>query len=89
MIAIVSSVTAYADHRVKDYAGARNKRNMACGFGVAAIVIGTLVVIGVIILFSTASAMIAESMQSIGGNHDRSSAAVPDNIASAFDGNNF
>ena len=50
MIAIVSSMTSYIDHRVGDYAGAGRKRKYALGFGITAIILGSLALLTVLIM---------------------------------------
>jgi hypothetical protein len=47
-LGIVSCIAAghsYTDHKVQDYERAKNKRRIAYGFGIAAIVVGTFILI--------------------------------------------
>ena len=55
IVSLLAAMTAYSDHKAQDYAGEQRKRNIARGFGIAAIVIGcvgivTLIIVQVVIV---------------------------------------
>lgn len=54
VIATVSAILAYVDHKVKEFDRARGKRNVAWGFGIAGIVLGSISIILTIVLVAKA-----------------------------------
>ena len=50
VIATVTSILAYVDHKTRDYVRSSSKKNVAFGFGIAAIVIGSVIFLSVIIV---------------------------------------
>ena len=42
-MSLLAAMTAYSDHKARDYAGEDNKRRLAKGFGIAAVVIGSII----------------------------------------------
>ncbi|ELT88383.1 hypothetical protein CAPTEDRAFT_195669 [Capitella teleta] len=52
-VSLMAASTSYTDHKVKDFNRATNKRNIAYGFGIAAIVIGCLVLIITIAIWAS------------------------------------
>lgn len=52
IVSILAATTAYTDHKSKDFARAQNKRKIAYGFGIAAIIIGIICTIAAVAYYA-------------------------------------
>ncbi|ELT92894.1 hypothetical protein CAPTEDRAFT_193016, partial [Capitella teleta] len=62
IVALLAATTSYTDHKVKDFSRSNNKRSIAYGFGITAIVFG-------VILWITAFAVPIAIIVSIANNY--------------------
>ena len=56
-------MTAYSDHKAQDYAGEQRKRKIAKGFGIAAVVIGCVAIVIVIVTQVVIATTLMQSYQ--------------------------
>ena len=56
-------MTAYSDHKAQDYAGEQRKRKIAKGFGIAAVVIGSVAIVIIIISQIVVAVTFASAVQ--------------------------
>jgi len=62
-LAVIMAVLSYVDHKAKDYARSKSKRNAAWGLAITAIVIGVIVVLGIAVMAVVWIATLASTMQ--------------------------
>lgn len=63
LVALIASLLAYVDHKVKDFQRCQNKQKIARGFAIAAIVIGSIVYIIFIIAYAAIIAAAANAVR--------------------------